>query len=75
MTDRKMSKPAHLKDEVWRQHLIWMKVMNEQLEQNFSRHKARVAEDACRSDALSAVHERLSQMPHRTQSLINKIRV
>lgn len=69
MDDEKIKKPDHLKDEVWKQHLLWMDVMGKQVEKNFSRHQARVKEDASRSEALESLHDQVMEAPHRTQDL------
>jgi len=38
----KLSKPEHVKDAIWRQHLAWLDVMGKQVDENFSRHLAQV---------------------------------
>lgn len=69
MDYKKLKKPQNLKEEVWDQHLDWMDVMGQQVEQNYSRHLARVKEDANRSKSLTPLHEELAQAPRCTQSL------
>lgn len=69
MDYKKLNKPDHLKDDVWRQHLDWLSVMGRQLKDNYSRHQVRVAEDADRAQALSEMHEQVMATPHRTRSM------
>jgi hypothetical protein len=71
MDYKKLKKPQNLKEEVWDQHLDWMDVMGQQVEQNYSRHLARVKEDASRSESLTPLHEQVAQAPHCTQSLFS----
>ena len=71
MNKKKLRKPEHLKDDVWRQRLEWLDVMGKQVDQNFARHQARVQEDASRSKALSPIHDEVLQAPHRTQHLFS----
>tara|TARA_R110000823_G_scaffold27609_15_gene80424 strand:- start:7613 stop:7834 length:222 start_codon:yes stop_codon:yes gene_type:complete len=56
MQDEQLNKPENLSDETWRQHLRWMHVMREQVENNFARHTARVEEDANKCKALLENH-------------------
>lgn len=56
MKTKKLEKPDNLSENTWRQHLRWMNVMNEQVEENFSQHLARVKEDADRCEALWEEH-------------------
>ena len=56
MKTKKLEKPDNLSENTWRQHLRWMNVMNEQVEENFSQHLARVKEDADRCEALWEQH-------------------
>ena len=69
MDYKKLNKPDHLKDEVWEQHLDWLNVMGQQLNDNYSRHQARVREDRDRSRALSEMHQQVMDTPHRTRSM------
>ena len=71
MDYKKLKKPQNLKEEVWDQHLDWMDVMGQQVEQNYSRHLARVKKDASRSESLATLHEQAAQAPHCTQSLFS----
>ena len=71
MDQKKLMKPEHLKEEVWEQHLDWMEVMGKQVEANFNRHRARVEEDANRSETLQPLHEEGLQAEHRTQHLFS----
>jgi hypothetical protein len=45
----KLSKPEHVKDAIWRQHLAWMDVMSKQVEENFARHVAQVKKNGGRA--------------------------
>ena len=56
MQDDQLNKPDNLSDETWRQHLRWMHVMRQQVEDNFAMHMARVREDAHKCDALKQNH-------------------
>ena len=38
----KLSKPEHVKDAAWRQHLAWLDVIGKQVDINVSRHIAQV---------------------------------
>ena len=40
-----IEKPERLKKEIWRQHRQWLKVMGEQVDENYARHVARVKQD------------------------------
>jgi hypothetical protein len=71
MDYKKLKKPAHLKKEVWDQHLDWMDVMGRQVDENYARHQARVKEDATRSAKMASVHEQALQAPHDIQSLFS----
>ena len=72
MDRKKLKKPQNLTEDVWDQHLDWMDVMGQQVEQNYVRHLARVKEDANRSKSLAQKHEQAQQMPHCVQSLFSK---
>jgi len=45
----KLSKPEHVKDTIWRQHLAWMDVMGKQADENFARHVAQVKKNGGRA--------------------------
>jgi hypothetical protein len=45
----KLSKPEHVKDAIWRQHLAWMDVMGKQADENFARHVAQVKKNGGRA--------------------------
>lgn len=34
---KNLKKPAHIKEEIWRQHLDWMEVVGKQVEENISK--------------------------------------
>lgn len=34
---KRLKKPAHLKEDIWRQHLQWMEVVEKQLEENLKK--------------------------------------
>ena len=38
----KLSKPEHVKDAAWRQHLAWLDVIGKQVDINISRHNEQV---------------------------------
>jgi len=40
-----IEKPERVKQDIWRQHRQWLKVMGEQVDENYARHLARVKED------------------------------
>ena len=40
-----IEKPKRLMREIWRQPKQWLKVMGEQVDENYARHLARVKED------------------------------
>lgn len=71
MNDDKLNKPDNLDDKSWQQHLRWLSVMSEQVEENFTRHLARVKEDANRCEELLEQHQAVLQSQQSTQSLFN----
>jgi hypothetical protein len=46
---RNLVKPAHLKDEIWRQHLAWLEVMGKQVDENLVRHQELVKKNGGRA--------------------------
>jgi len=45
----KPSKPEHVKEDTWRQHLAWLDVMSKQVDENFARHVAQVKKNGGRA--------------------------
>ncbi|MCB1841839.1 MAG: hypothetical protein KDI09_02660 [Halioglobus sp.] len=73
MQDDQLNKPDNLSDAAWKQHLRWMRVMREQVEDNFARHMARVQDDASRCETLLEKHLQVSRgKRRRTRSLFCK---
>jgi len=71
MDTERLKKPDNLDEESWRQHLQWVDVMSEQVEENFARHLARVREDADRCAKLLARHREAMRNPQSTRSLFD----
>ena len=71
MDQDKLNKPDNLSDETWSQHLDWMSVGGEQVKENFSRHLARVKEDANRCEALLEQHQEVLRSERRIKSLFS----
>ena len=69
MDQEKLSKPKQLSDKTWRQHLQWMSVGGEQVEENFARHLSRMKEDASRCRELWERHQAVLNAQPRTKSL------
>jgi len=42
MDSSKYKKPDHVKDYLWRQHLDWMKVVGEQVEENIKKRQKEI---------------------------------
>jgi len=42
---KRLKKPAHLKEHIWRQHLQWMEVVEKQLEENLKKTSPRAGFD------------------------------
>jgi hypothetical protein len=45
----KLSKPEHVKDAIWRQHLAWLDFMGKLADENFARHVALVNKNGGRA--------------------------
>ena len=72
MDYRKLKKPEHLKETIWRQHLRWLQVTGGQLDENFARHQGRVEEDAQRSASLWEMHRERLLAARRLRSLYTR---
>lgn len=69
MDYKKLSKPAHLSDQTWQEHLRWMSVGSKQLDVNFAQHLRRVKEDASRCEELLEQHRAVLAGARRKKSL------
>lgn len=56
MDTKKIKKPENLNEETWNQHLNWMGVMANEVEENLKKHRERVAQDAERAKAMLEAH-------------------
>tara|TARA_R110001599_G_C12269342_1_gene661228 strand:- start:4532 stop:4816 length:285 start_codon:yes stop_codon:yes gene_type:complete len=46
---KKLKKPAHKSEELWRQHLDWMEVMGKQVEENIRKLRKSIPEESAKS--------------------------